>query len=250
MNAIEQGLVEIDQQTEKDEYLLGIHEVEAELCLLKPFPLLYPTWLRLRNSLYRLDKHRREAWTSDMSRLLPADADSDPGEVPRQRLQLLTLELQESAARYNRLAEERASVIQRVNKLGSWMVLVGLIVLIPSITCATTAPQPSNLFLPLIATILAGGIGAVISRLRTIKRERARYEFSTTLRLDMLSRVCIGATAALFVASVLLSGFLRIPLADDTTGFVLTLVMLGFASGFSDRFFSATLEKSDRRAGP
>lgn len=241
LNAIEQRLVEIDQQTETDKYLLAIHEVEAELCLLKPYPLLYPTWLRLRNSLYRFDTHRREAWTADMSRLLPADPDSDPGEVPRQRLQLLTLELQESAARYNRLAEERASVIRRVNKLGVWMVLVGLVALVPSITSSTTAPQPWQLVLSLIATILAGGIGAVISRLRTIKSERTRYEFSTTLMLDMGSRVCVGATAALFVASVLLAGFLRPPTLDNATAAVMTLVMLGFASGFSDRFFIATL---------
>ena len=241
LNAIEQQLVEVDQQTEKDDYLLTIHEVEAELCLLKPFPLLYPTWLRLRDSLYRFDKRRREAWTADMSRLFPADPDSDPGEIPRQRLQLLTLELQESAARYNRLAEERASVIRRVNKLGVWMVLVGLVALIPSITFSTIAPQPYSLVLALIATALAGGIGAVISRLRTIKRERTRYKFSTTLLLDMGSRVCVGAAAALFVAAVLLTGFLRLPILDNATAFVMTLVMLGFASGFSDRFFIATL---------
>ena len=241
LNAIERRLVEIDQQTESDEYLLAIHEVEAELCLLKPYALLYPTWLRLRSSLYRFDNHRREAWIADMSRLLPADPNSDPGEVPRQRLQLLTLELQESAARYNRLAEERASVIRPVNILGVWMVLIGLVALIPSITSSTTVPKPYNLVLALIATSLAGGIGAVISRLRTIKRERTRREFSTTLLLDMGSRVCVGATAALFVASVLLAGFLRLPLLDNPTAFVMTLVMLGFASGFSDRFFIATL---------
>ena len=243
LDAIEQQLVRIDEQTEADEYLPAIHEVEAELCLLKPYPLLYPTWLRLRDSLYRFDKHRREAWIADISRLLSSDADSDPGEVTRQRLQLLTLELQESAARYNRLAEERADVIRRVNKLGGWMLFGGLIVIILSITFSTTAAKPADLVFSLMATILAGGIGAVISRLRTIKRERARYEFSTTLMLDMGSRVCVGATAALFVASVMLSGFLRLPLPDDPTAFVMTLVMLGFASGFSDRFFSATLER-------
>jgi len=178
-----------------------------------------------------------------MARLLPADADSDPGETPRQRLQLLTLELQESAARYNRLAEERAGVIRRVNILGIWIVTIGLIGLIPSITFSTTALQPWNLVLSLLATVVAGGIGAVISRLRTIKRERVRSEFSTTLVLDMVSRVCLGATAALFVASVLLSGFLRLPIPGDATSLVTTFVTLGFASGFSDRLFSATLER-------
>ena len=178
-----------------------------------------------------------------MARLLPADEEADPGEVPRQRLQLLTLELQESAARYNRLAEERARVIRSVNILGVLIVTVGIIGLVLAITCSTTALQPSKLLLSLLATVLAGSIGAVISRLRTIRRERARLEFSTTLMLDMASRVCFGATAALFVASVLLSGFLRLPIPDDATAFVTTLVTLGFASGFSDRLFIATLEK-------
>lgn len=243
LNAIGERLGQIDELAERDEYLIAIHEVEADLCLLKPYPLLYPTWLRLRDSLYRFDKHRRESWTADMSRLLPADANSDLGDLPRQRLQLLTLELQESAARYNRLAKERADVLRKVNTLGICLVVIGLIALVVSITCSTTAPQPSNLVLSFIATVFAGGIGAVISRLRTVKRERARYEFSQTLLLDMGSRVCIGATAALFVASVLLSGFLRLPLSDDPMAFVMTLVMLGFASGFSDRFFSSTLER-------
>lgn len=244
LSAVEQRLLEIEQHTDKDRYIPAIHEVEAELCLLKPYPLLYPTWIRLRASLYRFDKQRREAWTEDMTRLLPADPDADPGEVPRQRLQLLTLELQESAARYNRLAKERAGVIRRVNILGAWIVAVGIVGVVLAITLSTTAPQPSKLFLSLLATVFAGGIGAVISRLRTIRRERVRSEFSTTLMRDMVSRVCLGATAALFVASVLLSGFLRLPIPDDaTTALVTTLVTLGFASGFSDRLFSATLER-------
>ncbi|MYF29644.1 MAG: hypothetical protein F4169_12475 [Gammaproteobacteria bacterium] len=243
MSAVEQGLLKIEQQTDKDKYIPAIHDVEADLCLLKPYPLLYPTWIRLRESLYRFDKQRGKAWAEDMARLLPADAESDPGEIPRQRLQLLTLELQESAARYNRLAEERAGVIQRVNILGVCIVTVGIVGLVISITFSTTALPPSNLFLSLLAAVLAGGIGAVISRLRTIKRERVRSEFSTTLMLDMASRVSLGATAALFVASVLLSGFLRLPVPDDPTALVTTLVTLGLASGVSDRLFSATLER-------
>ena len=243
LSAVEQGLLKIEQQTDKDKYIPAIHDVEADLCLLKPYPLLYPTWIRLRESLYRFDKQRGKAWAEDMARLLPADAESDPGEIPRQRLQLLTLELQESAARYNRLAEERAGVIQRVNILGVCIVTVGIVGLVISITFSTTALPPSNLFLSLLAAVLAGGIGAVISRLRTIKRERVRSEFSTTLMLDMASRVSLGATAALFVASVLLSGFLRLPVPDDPTALVTTLVTLGLASGVSDRLFSATLER-------
>ena len=250
LSAVEQRLVQIEAQTDMNQYITAIHEVEAELCSLKPYPLLYPTWLRLRGSLYRFDKQRREAWTEDMARILPADAQSDPGEIARERLRLLTLELQESAARYNRLAEERAGVIRRVNIFGVSVVTIGLIGLIPFITFSTIASQPWNLLLSLLATVLAGGIGAVISRLRTIKRERVRSQFTATLTLDMVSRVCLGATAALFVASVLLSGFLRLPVPADATALVTTLVTLGLASGFSDRLFSATLERVIGKPAP
>ena len=57
----------------KDKCLLVVHEVEAELCMLKPAALLYPTWTRLRENLYRFDEGRREAWKADIESRIQAD---------------------------------------------------------------------------------------------------------------------------------------------------------------------------------
>ena len=43
----------------KDKCVLTVHEVEADLCMLKPAELLYPTWTRLRENLYRFDEGQR-----------------------------------------------------------------------------------------------------------------------------------------------------------------------------------------------
>ena len=102
----------------KNKCLVAVHEVEADLCLFKPAALLYPTWTRLQDSLYRFEQVRREAWKEDMARLVQAYVDEPSSDTLRQRLRQLTLELHESAGRFNRLAEERAGVTWEVIKLG------------------------------------------------------------------------------------------------------------------------------------
>ena len=89
--------------------------------MFKPAELLYPTWIRLRENLYRFDKRRRDAWDADITERISADLqekEPDKLRLLRQRLRQLTLELQESALRFNRLNEERAAVTREVIDFG------------------------------------------------------------------------------------------------------------------------------------
>ena len=131
--AYRQGLVELEQRhsdivTQHDhaKRVLAIHEIEAMLCMYKPEALLYPTWIRLRESLYRFDKGRRAEWERDLGQMFSEEDDIVQSEIVRQRLRQLTLELQESAARYNRLAKERAQVTRDVNKFGILLIVLFL----------------------------------------------------------------------------------------------------------------------------
>jgi hypothetical protein len=229
----------------KDKCLLVVHEVEAELCMLKPAALLYPTWTRLRENLYRFDEEQREAWKADIASRIQADDDEPSSDTLRQRLRQLTLELHESAARYNRLVGERAEVTREVIKLGV-MFLCGFIAL--TAACVTLATWPvtaaGTTLVSLVAGVVSGGMGAVFSRLRTLRDERTRREFEDILKWDMGLRACIGSGAALFVVAVLLSDFLAVlQLPDDITARVALLVVFGFGAGFSDRLFNVMLSK-------
>ena len=217
----------------KDKCLVAVHEVEAELCLFKPTALLYPTWIRLQDSLYRFEQGRREAWKEDIGRLVRDDADEPSSDTLRQRLRQLTLELHEAAGRFNRLAEERAGVTLEVIKLGVKLLFgfVPLLVVCLSLSI-TAAPGVLSTILSLVGGVSSGAAGAVLSRLSTLRDERRRDEFTGIFKLDMVRRACIGSTAALFVGAALLSGALRFfSLPDESLARVALFVVLGFAAG-------------------
>ena len=229
----------------KDKCLVAVHEVEAELCLFKPAALLYPTWIRLQDSLYRFEQGRREAWKEDIARLVQADVDEPSSDTLRQRLRQLTLELHEAAGRFNRLAEQRAGVAREEIKLGVKLLFgfVPLLVVCLSLSI-TAAPGVLSTILSLVGGVSSGAAGAVLSRLSTLRDERRRDEFKSILKWDVVRRACIGSTAALFVGAALLSGVLRVfLLPDESLARVALFVVLGFAAGFSDRWFIAMLSR-------
>ena len=244
IEALERKLAEIGDENDRDKWLVAIHEAEAEICLLKPHSLLYPTWIRLQGNLYRFDKARADAWTEDMTQLIRRDAQKDPGDIARQRMRQLTLELQEAAENFKRLAEERAHVVRKVYSRALWWLLWTSLALLACVATAWLASPDWLLVLSLPSCVSAGGMGAVFSRLRTLRNERTRQELSTTLMQDIHARVAIGAAAALFVASVLLSGFFPIVApADDAVARCSFFAFLGFAAGFSDRLVINTLRQ-------
>lgn len=232
----------------KNKCLVAVHEVEAELCLFKPAALLYPTWIRLQDSLYRFEQGRREAWKEDIAHLVQSDVDEVDelsSDTLRQRLRQLTLELHESAGRFNRLAEERAGVAWEVIKLGVKLLcgFVPLLVVCLSLSI-TAAPGVDSTVLSLVGGVSSGAAGAVLSRLSTLREERRRDEFTSILKLDMVRRACIGSTAALFVGAALLSGSLTFfSLPDESLARVALFVVLGFAAGYSDRWFNEMLSR-------
>ena len=239
--AADDGSGNTDELTNK--CLVVVHEVEAELCLFKPAALLYPTWTRLQGSLYRFEQGRRDAWKEDMARLIQADVDQPPSDTLRWRLRQLTLELHESAGRYNRLTEERAGVARKIIKLGVTLLCIFVLLVIGCLTLSTRpAPSAVSTALSLVAVVLSGGAGGVFSRIRTLRYERTRDEFTSILKWDMRLRACIGSSAALVVGAALLSGWLRVlSLPDEGIARVALFVVLGFAAGFSDRLFIAML---------
>lgn len=229
----------------KNQCVVAVHEVEAELCLFKPTALLYPTWIRLQDNLYRFEQGRREAWKEDIARLFQADADELTSDTLRQRLRQLTLELHEAAGRFNRLAEQRAGVTSEVIKLGVKLlcVLVPLLLVCLSLS-VTAAPGVLSTILSLVGGVSSGAAGAVLSRLSTLRDERRRDEFTSIFKSDVVRRACIGSTAALFVGAALLSGALRVfLLPDESLARVALFVVLGFAAGFSDRWFNEMLSR-------
>ena len=246
-----------DSRDPKAECIRLAHEVEAELCMLKPVELLYPTWTRLRQKLYRLDdegKGRKEAWNQDMEVRISADSgalDSGEERMLRQRLRQLTLELRESALRFNRRNDERAEVIRALAKVSVWMALAfgAAIVACLTLSACDVGCRASTLVL-LIASASAGGLGALLSRTAVPREERVRPEFKELLKWDLLLRVCIGAAAAVLVAAILLSErlFLLPPGSMSKAAYV---VVFGFGAGFSDRFFKSMLGRAigTRRGG-
>ncbi len=201
--ATAEGSGNADELTNK--CLVVVHEVEAELCLFKPAELLYPTWIRLQDSLYRFEQGRRDAWKEDMARRIRADVDEPSSDALRWRLMQLTLELHESAGRYNRLTEERAGVARKIIKLGVGL-LCGFVLSVVVCLTLSIRPAPSavSAAFSLVAGLSSGGAGGVFSRLRTLRHERTRDEFTSILKWDMGLRACIGSTAALIVGAALL----------------------------------------------
>ena len=236
-------------QNPKEECIRLAHEVEAELCMFKPGELLYPTWTRLRQKLYRLDDEgegRKEAWNKDIEERFSANSGVLDSNEPilRQRLRQLTLELRESALRFNRRNDERAEVTKRLAKVSVWMALGfgAAIAVCLTLSACGVASRASTLVL-LIAGASAGGLGALLSRTTVPRDERVRPEFRGLLEWDLRLRVCIGAAAALLVTAVLLSErLLLLPPGSMTKAAY--VVFLGFGAGFSDRFFKSMLGRA------
>ena len=137
--------------------------------------------------------------------------------------------------RYNRLAEERADVTREVSKLGSWMIIVLLVLLVSCLTFANAGvPDWASTLMSLASAFLAGGMGSIFSRLRTLRSERVRHEFSGTFKWDLWTRACLGAGAALVTVSVLLSGILPIAVPEEVGARLPFFVGFGFAAGLSE----------------
>jgi hypothetical protein len=104
--------------------LLTVQIVEAELCLFKPLSLLYPTYVRLQDLLYRFEQTRRDAWRADLKRLIPDGETINLEPVLRQRLRQLTYEVNEAAERYNRINQQRSDVVRSLNICGITIVML------------------------------------------------------------------------------------------------------------------------------
>lgn len=237
----------------KDKCLLLVQDVEAGLCLVKPTELLYPTWIRLRERLrYRFGKERREAWISDVGDRFTGEEveELDPRRLQtlRQGLRQLTLELGEAASSYNRLNNERAKVTSDVIGLAVRLVCVFAVSVIACLTIShCVKPGWTLTLVSLMATVSAGGMGAVFSRLRTLQDERLRKQFTKIFRSDLWLRVGVGSGAALLVAAIVLSGrFFALPKTQIEQ--VAFLVALGFAAGFSERVWKVMLSQATGRS--
>ena len=235
-----------DRAAAKGKCLLAVHEVEAELCMLKPAELLYPTWVRLRRSLYRFDKGRRRAWKSDMKGRMSTHFDRwTPEELQtsRHRLRQLTLELHESALRYNRLNEDRARAVGEV--LDRAMLLLWIFVA-SVMTCLTSSTyfvsDWAATLVSLVAGVSAGGMGAVFSRLAARRDEKVREKFGPILKSALMWHVSVGSGAALLVVAIALSERV-FPLPEVRIQQVAFLVALGFGAGFSDRLMDVMLSR-------
>lgn len=258
LQEIEQQLAEAERLAEevagpnatasgKDTCLRAVHEVEAAMCLVKPSELLYTTWIGLREKLYRFDdKERQNAWRDDISARFgstPEELDApEPASALRQRLRQLTLELRESALRFNRLNEERTAVRREVIDLGVWLIASfgALLLLCLTLTTYVDGAKLGTL-VSLLTGIAAGGMGAVFSTFGTHREERERTEFTEILKSDLRLHVAIGTGAALLVTVVLLSGKL-FPLPPERLGQAAYLAAGGFGAGFSDRFWKGMLK--------
>lgn len=230
----------------KEECLRIAQEVEAELCMFKPAELLYPTWIRLRENLYRFDKRRRDAWDADITERISADLqekEPDKLRLLRQRLRQLTLELQESALRFNRLNEERAAVTREVIDFGVLLLCVFAALLVACLTLSTYAITGAvSMLVYLVAGMSAGGMGAVLSTFGTPRDERVRQKFKKILKANMRLHVCVGSGVALLVAAVLLSERI-FPLPEARIAQMAYFAIFGFGAGFSDRVWKVLLSQ-------
>lgn len=104
--------------------LVSLIKIEAELCMIKPTSLLYPTYLRLKSRLYRFEPAHRASWENDLKRLLPDDTQILQEDVLRQKLRHLTYELNEAAEAYNRLSKERTDIARRLTMTSVFVILM------------------------------------------------------------------------------------------------------------------------------
>ena len=175
LDALAQDLCAIRSSRPGPNDLLVLIKVEAELCMLKPASLLYPTSLRLRSRFYRFDSNRRALWEGDLTRLLPDANTIVQEDVLRERLRHLTYELNEEAEAYNRLSEEKTEVVRKLTIAGICIIVVLLITVVILVQQLPTE-GPLVFDRLLAAGLLTGALGAITSAAGSIADERARRQ--------------------------------------------------------------------------
>lgn len=129
--------------------------------------------------------------------------------------------------------------------------LVGLVLLLSAMTVILSAQSSDQWGYQIAATLavlMAGSLGGAVSGLRTseeISQQRisSAYFKQAVTRLRML----VGAAAALVVYLLLASGLLAVTFGSGTRELV--YVALGFAAGFSERFFLQALDQATIGSG-
>ena len=246
LEVAEQAVAEAREEGDKAARIRAALRAEAELCLTKPALLLVPTANRLRDKLFRLYPKQGEAWEEDLDRLI-RDGDVVAEQTLRLRLQVLTYELTEAADRYNRLASKRSIAIRRVLYSSLAIVTVLLVWLVWSLDgLLNGAGGAGGTVLPgawLRPTLLAGGLGAMISIVPSTIREEEekRPDYSSTYIWYMAVRVVLGGVYAFIVYSATLAGVVPLAIPAEPKTAMLFLTVVGFASGYSDRIFVQVL---------
>ncbi len=243
LEVAEQAVAEARAEGDKTARICAALRAEAELCLTKPALLLVPTANRLRDKLFRLYPKQGEAWEEDLDRLI-RDGDVVEEQTLRLRLQVLTYELTEAADRYNRLAGKRSIAIRRVLCSSLGIVTVLLVWLVCSLDGLMNGGDGT--VLPgawLRPTLLAGGLGAMISIVPSTIREEEekRPDYSWTYIWYMAVRVVLGEVYAFIVYSATLAGVVPLAIPAEPKTAMLFLTVVGFASGYSDRIFVQVL---------
>jgi hypothetical protein len=239
LQALAQNLSALSNNRPDPHDLLVVQKVEAELCLVKPVALLFPTTLRLRSRFYRFDPDRRATWEADLKRLLPDASTVKEEDVLRQRLRHLTYELNEEAEGYNRRSLQKSRVVRNLT-------IAGIILLFLLLFCEIRAvpKQLSNSFDQwLIPGLLAGALGSNTSAIVAIADETARKEeFFWTLVVQLVVRTTLGAVYAFMVLAAVSSQL--VPLAPSKPEILLPFVLaLSFVAGFSDKLFGQTVSQ-------
>lgn len=256
LEAAEQAVAEAHAEGDKAARTRAALRVEAELCLTKPALLLVPTANRLRDKLYRLRPKQREAWGKDLDRLIRDGdvADEQAEQALRLRLRELTYELTEAAERYKRLAEERSRAlgivlcasfaIMTVFLIGLVWSLNGLMLDVGDVMANVQdgAGDAAFSWAWLIPVLLAGGLGAMTSIVpSTIGEKKKRSGYAWTYIRHMGVRAVLGCVYAFIVYSAVLADVLPLAVPAEPRTAMPFLIVLGFASGFSDRIFGQVL---------
>jgi hypothetical protein len=242
LDALSQALKTLSSDRPTHTDLLIILKAEAELCMLKPASLLYPTFLRLQSRFYRFDPERRALWEADLKRLLPNSNTIVEEDVLRQRLRHLTYELNEEAEAYNRLTEERSRVVRHLT-IGAIFLLLVLLA-IEVVVIRRLPAGPLSFEETLIPGLLAGALGALTSATGSIAEERSarRQEYWWTLQVQLAIRTILGGVYALVVLAAVSSQL--IPMTIPKTEALLAFIfVLSFVAGFSDKLFGQTVSQ-------
>jgi len=235
----ELGSLSDEGPTKQD--LLVVQKVEAELCLYKPKELLFPTYTRLKSKLYRFDPDRCEAWLADLKRLFPDNHTTSDEAMCRQRLRQLTFELFEEAEAFNRLSRERSRVLRNLIMTG--VVMLALLSLSGWLVYRHPPESPDSFVHWLMATCIAGAIGAAVSSLASIRQEKQRDDYQSTLQWQMISRAVLGLIYAMLVYSATFSNVVPLKYPTEANAQGPFFLALGFIAGFSDKLFGQTVSQ-------